>query len=84
MGDVELLRNTEEVRVHAVAEAGVTWTCSHCGHPSPGYDSRRHQWRHRQGDVARGEVESGVARGTIAPYSPQLWARLLLSGAMNM
>jgi len=46
VADVELLRDAEEVRVHVVPEPGVTWTCPQCGCPSPGYDSRRRQWRH--------------------------------------
>jgi transposase len=62
VADVQLLGDAEEVRVHVVPEPGVTWTCPHCGRPSPGYDSRRREWRHLDTCQYKTVLEADVPR----------------------
>lgn len=62
VADVQLLRDVGEVRVHVVPEPGVRWTCPRCGQPSPGYDTRRRQWRHLDTCQYKTVLEADVPR----------------------
>jgi len=44
--DVELDNSGEEVRVIVEHDRSEALCCPECGNPSPGYDTRRRQWRH--------------------------------------
>ena len=68
VADVELLHEAGEIRVYVASEPGVTWTCLQCGRPSPGYDSRRRQWRHLDTCQYKTVLEANVPRVQCAEH----------------